>query len=59
MMYATSTHKMLTSEAILFSSDEEFKRLASEANRLYEQEEEEFRQRMAQKQNTECDDFPF
>lgn len=63
MMYATSTHKMLTSEAILFSSDEEFKRLASEANRLYEQEEEEFRQRMsqrqAQKQDTGCDDFPF
>lgn len=63
MMYATSTHKMLTSEVILFSSDEEFKRLASEANRLYEQEEEEFRQRMvqrqAQKQNMECDDFPF
>lgn len=63
MMYATSTHKMLTSEAILFSSDEEFKRLASEANRLYEQEEEEFRQRMAQrqaqKQDSESDDFPF
>ena len=63
MMYATSTHKMLTSEAILFSSDEEFKRLASEANRLYEQEEEGFRQQMtqrqAQKQDMGCDDFPF
>ena len=56
-------HEMITMEDIIFSSDEEFKKLAAEANRIYEQIEEEYRQRMeqnqTQKQDSECDDFPF
>ena len=54
---------MLTMDDIIFSSDEEFKKLAAEAYRIYEQEEEDCRKRMeqnqAQKQDSGEDDFPF
>ena len=58
-MYYEKVHKMLSMEDIIFSSNEEFKKLAAEAYRIYEQEEEESSKQMAQKQETECDDFPF
>ena len=63
MLYSQECNDLLTTETILFSSDEEFKRLAAEAYRIHEQEEKECRKRMeqdqAQKQDSEEDDLPF
>ncbi len=62
-MYYAKVHEMLTMEDIIFSSDEEFKKFATEAYRIHEQVEEEQRQRMeqnqVQKQDSGEDDFPF
>ncbi|MBP5326616.1 MAG: hypothetical protein J6Y98_01720 [Bacteroidales bacterium] len=63
MLYSAACNNLLTTETILFSSDEKFKKLSAEAYRIYEQEEEEYRKRTAQKQtpkqDSENDDFPF
>ena len=63
MLYSKGCNDLLTTETILFSSDEEFKKLATEVNKIYEQEEEEYSKRMAktqdQTQDAEGDDFPF
>lgn len=63
MLYSKGCNNLLTTEIILFSSDEEFKKLAAEAYRIHELEEEECRKRMeqnqSQKQDSKEDDLPF